>query len=556
MHARMTAVMAGALVWGSCGGVQRDTGGLMLLIRSDMNVGTDFDTIRVEVSSGNDVLNDATYIVGQKGYALPVTLALVPGESSRPVSLRVTARQAGRLRVLWQARTVAPRGRVAVLPADLLWSCEGRAIDTANGVESTCGAGLTCIDGACTTPEIDSATLGDYNPAAEPLGSASECSNGSRDCDGRQPRICSKGRWSTVAAACPAGSAVCRNGACVPPVTVSGHNLTTCATLTKGDTWCWGGNAGGRLGDGTMTPLTGAVRIKSNRTHVQVGVGQNIACALATDGLVECWGGGNETPTVVAGITDGVHLSVGHMHQCVVVKSGAVFCWGSNEKGEASGGASTAMTVDAPTMIPGLPPAVQVAAGWYHSCVLLASGKVRCWGLGGAGEMGDGSFADRVTPNIDVRQLTDAIAIRSGFFSNCAQRPDDSVYCWGLLPLGNGSGDNSAVPVLTSTGTRGLGGTLNDGGCVVGNDGNVRCWAAVNKFGELGDGTSGAGAVPSLVPKVVSGISGAVAVGVGRTHACAILADDSVYCWGANEAGKLGDGTTTDRSRPVKVIFN
>lgn len=98
-----------------------------------------------------------------------------------------------------------------------------------------------------------------------------------------------------------------------------------------------------------------------------------------------------------------------------------------------------------------------------------------------------------------------------------------------------------------------VGGTLNDGGCVLRGDGAVGCWAAKNLYGELGNGPP---LVPSLVPKLVSGVSGAVAVGVGRTHACAVLADDSVSCWGSNASGKLGDGTTVDRPLPVKVVFN
>lgn len=191
----------------------------MLLVRSDMNVGTDFDNVRIEVLAGAEVLHDASYIVGPKGYALPATLALIPGEvTTVPVSLRVAARQAGKLRVFWQARTVVPRGRVAVLPADLLWSCEGRAVDSANGVVSTCESGLTCIDGTCASPDIDTNVLAPYDPAAENLSNGSECVNGARDCLGPQPRICSKGRWSTTTGPCGGGTgAVCTDGQCATP---------------------------------------------------------------------------------------------------------------------------------------------------------------------------------------------------------------------------------------------------------------------------------------------------------------------------------------------------
>lgn len=213
----VVVTIAGLLV-ASCRSVS-DTGGLMMLLRSDMNVGTDFDTVRIEVVAGTELLHDATYTVGLKGYALPATLALVPGEATTsPVLMRVTARQAGKLRVFWQARTVVPGGRVAVLPVGLLWACEGRAVESAAGVVSTCEAGLTCIDGACISSDIDSSTLAPYDPAAGDLSNGGECSNGSRDCLGPQPRICSQGRWSSATAVCNAGTgAVCTNGECALP---------------------------------------------------------------------------------------------------------------------------------------------------------------------------------------------------------------------------------------------------------------------------------------------------------------------------------------------------
>ena len=192
--ARGAVVVAAVMTAGAACGETRDTGGLMLVIRSDMNVGADFDTLRLEVSAGETVLHDASYIVGPKGYQLPSTLALIAGETS-PVAVRATARQAGKLRVFWSARTLVPRGRLAALSVDLNWSCEGRAIDTPNGVQSTCDNGSTCIDGSCVSADVDSTKLPEFDPAT-----AGPCPDTTTD-----PKNCGSCGHDCLGGACTAG---------------------------------------------------------------------------------------------------------------------------------------------------------------------------------------------------------------------------------------------------------------------------------------------------------------------------------------------------------------
>lgn len=175
-------------------GETSDTGGLMLVVRSDMNVGVDFDTIRIEVAAGDTLLHDASYAVGPKGYVLPSTLALIAGKTT-PVLLRVTARQGSKLRVFWQARTLVPRGRVATLSADLVWACDGRAMDTPTGVVSTCVDGLTCVDGSCVAPDVDSSKLPEFDPAT-----AAPCSDTTSD-----PNNCGSCGHDCLGGACTAG---------------------------------------------------------------------------------------------------------------------------------------------------------------------------------------------------------------------------------------------------------------------------------------------------------------------------------------------------------------
>ena len=117
--------------------------------------------------------------------------------------------------------------------------------------------------------------------------------NGLRDCSGSQPRTCSKGRWTMGAPACAGATPLCRDGSCARrPSIAAAQSSGTCATLSSGASWCWGSNMSGQLGDGTTMSRAGPVRVKTSRSHIQIGVGASSACALGADGLVECWGSG------------------------------------------------------------------------------------------------------------------------------------------------------------------------------------------------------------------------------------------------------------------------
>jgi alpha-tubulin suppressor-like RCC1 family protein len=440
------------------------------------------------------------------------------------------------------------------LPVSMRLSC--------NGI--VCASGDTCVRGLCRKNSIDDparcASLDGCGEDALNASNSAACASGAFDCVGDAPRACVDGRW-VLATGCADPTPLCRAGACVRRPVIAGHQRgggvdrggTTCATLFAGDTWCWGLNERGRVGDGTTTTRLTPVRVKTSRTHLSVGLSQSISCGLGIDGFVECWGGSwGLSPSVVPGIANAVDLAVGLNHACAVTAAGALFCWGDNTAGQSSGDGTVAPSVGT-TQVAGLPPTVvKVATGLYHTCALLKGGEVRCWGLDGDGALGDGLGTARRVPTNPVLGVPGAVEVRAGFQRTCVRLPNGDVSCWGRTPSGNGVDSNAFAPSRIWTNGAALGGTSADGGCNLRVDGTVGCWG-YNQHGETGDGTVN---VKTLSPTLATGITTAIAVGTGMTHACALLRDGTMMCWGSNLTGQLGDGTTTDRPSPVRVLFN
>ena len=252
-------------------------------------------------------------------------------------------------------------------------------------------------------------------------------------------------------------------------------------------------------------------------------------------------------------------VSAGFEHSCAVTVSARALCWGRNLFGNIGDGTSlNARSI--PTPVSGLTGGIaSISAGNGTTCAISQAGELRCWGLGDSGQIGDGVNTDRLTPTA-VTGMSSGVAqvsVSPTGKSVCAVQ-SNGVKCWGLNDrgqLGNSSLVNSSVPVnvtgLTSGVTQvAVGGSY---ACALTSGGAVKCWGA-NGVGELGN-PSMSGFSNVTVPTDVSGLSsGVTAIGVGLQHACALITGGSVWCWGQNSDGRLGDGTLTARATPVSVL--
>jgi alpha-tubulin suppressor-like RCC1 family protein len=245
-------------------------------------------------------------------------------------------------------------------------------------------------------------------------------------------------------------------------------------------------------------------------------------------------------------------LAAGEAHTCALDAARSVQCWGENESGQLGNG--TIASSASPVAVTGLSgPALAVAAGKGHSCAITNAGAVQCWGDNEFGQLGNGKTDTRSRRPVAVAGLTEAaIAITTGAFHSCALTRGGAVLCWGENvsgELGNGTTMNSSTPVAVSglsaaavAVAAGRGHT-----CALTRAGAVQCWGD-NQFGQLGNGTTHG----SPAPVAVTGLSGeAIAIAAGAFHTCALLRGGTLQCWGENHSGELGDGTTTNAAAPV-----
>ena len=314
----------------------------------------------------------------------------------------------------------------------------------------------------------------------------------------------------------------------------------------------------------------------------QITAGDDHTCALLNSGAVRCWGwagvgqlgygngdriGDDETPASVGDVDVGgtvAKVNAGEAHTCAVLDTGAVRCWGSggfsnlgygntdnigdNETPASAGDVNVGGTV------------TQITAGKSHTCALLDTGAVRCWGYGLGGRVGYGNvndIGDNEAPATagDVNVGGMVTQITAGQDHTCALLDTGAVRCWGLGASGrlgygntNDIGDNETP---ASAGDVDVGGTVIqiDAGvfhtCALLDTGAVRCWGA-GGTGRLGYGNSvtiGDDETPATAGDV--DVGGTVAQIVTGSHTCALLDTGAVRCWGSGTDGKLGYGNTT-----------
>ena len=252
----------------------------------------------------------------------------------------------------------------------------------------------------------------------------------------------------------------------VSAITGGSHNA--CAVTASGGVKCWGSNAFGELGNGTTTssdtpvdvleeldgaPLSGAVAIGAG--------GGNHTCVLTTTGNVKCWGQNgwgqlgaatelcgaiaivcSTIPVDVVGLDRPVAaVAAGEAHTCVLTDTGGVQCWGYNSNGQLGNGETGFGLSPTPQDVLGLETGVAaISPGGLHTCALLITGGVKCWGMNFFGQIGDGTAGpgtDRLTP-VDVLGLSSGVvAVSAGDFHSCALIDTGGVSCWGAENAGN-----------------------------------------------------------------------------------------------------------------------
>jgi hypothetical protein len=335
---------------------------------------------------------------------------------------------------------------------------------------------------------------------------------------------------------------------------VSAGYFHACAVTTAGESYCWGENTGGQLGDGTSSQRNSPVLVSGTQIFDRISAGRSHTCGLTASGSVYCWGSipaaNSRTPAAVSGALTFVNVTAGYAHNCGVTTSGTGYCWGDNTSGAL--GNSSLIASNAPTPVSGTLTFASISPGRLFSCGLTTAGSGYCWGDNTSGLLGDGTATRRLTPVAIASQLT-FTTIGAGGFHACALTTAGVVYCWGANEfgeLGTGTTAASLVPVPVAGGLTFASLSVgNRHNCAVTADGSAYCWGD-NTDGLLGNGISTG---VSRTPVPVSGGLTLASVSAGRFHTCGVTTDGTGYCWGDNRSNTLGDGTNQNSLVPVRV---
>jgi alpha-tubulin suppressor-like RCC1 family protein len=301
----------------------------------------------------------------------------------------------------------------------------------------------------------------------------------------------------------------------------------SCAVERSGRVMCWGNNVSRQLGsdppDATRpAPVDGlakAIDVVGGRTH---------GCALLGSGRVVCWGvehngelgrdGGDDR--AVVGVEDAVAISAKQGHTCVITRTRQVLCWGGHW---VSGffGDEHRLSRSRATAVPGLEGSEQIAVGAEHVCGLL-HGEVRCYSANVEGQLGDPA-APCCKPTVaKVPHIVDAVQITAGFWHTCALRRVGDVLCWGV-PFAVEGAVAPPPPGLSQVVEIAAG---DEHVCARRRRGGILCWGD-DGSGQLG----GAPKARITKPTPVAGVGVADALTVGFIHGCARAADGHVFCW-------------------------
>jgi alpha-tubulin suppressor-like RCC1 family protein len=315
----------------------------------------------------------------------------------------------------------------------------------------------------------------------------------------------------------------------------------------------------------------------------QVSAGFAHACGVTTDDRAFCWGfndkgqlgiGTNAGPQRCSGIacsTRPVAVAGGLRfrqvsagggdftnsgHSCGVTTANRVFCWGDNRDGQLGDGTFRNRLVPVRVDAVGLE-FRGVSAGVRHTCGVTTDNRVFCWGNNGQGRLGDGTIGiDRprpvaVTGDLFFRQVS------PGADYTCGVTTANRAFCWGNDSFGQlgTTGAPQGIPVAVSGGHRFRQVTTSMAfhhpfTCAVTTDDRAFCWG-IGEFGELGNGEDLN--VVHYSPTAVAGGLLFRQVNANDNHTCGVTTGNLSYCWGANHQGQLGDGTTTRHVVPAPV---
>jgi alpha-tubulin suppressor-like RCC1 family protein len=358
-------------------------------------------------------------------------------------------------------------------------------------------------------------------------------------------------------------------------IAVAAGDVHTCAATAAGAVFCWGADDTGQLGDrggterglpqrvaGVMVPIPTALDDPGDPRQV-LAAGKDFSCAVDAGAGLLCWGddsvgqlgdagaaaGAPLSPTPVPGVTEVEAISASWQHACALTTGGQVACWGANNQGQIGDGSTAsprAPTAPDPASLPPTLRVTSVVTGSDHTCALSSAGLM-CWGGNAEGQVDPQAPPGAIPTPQQIGAATDPISVAAGAQHTCivSAGGGQNIKCWGAdgsEQLGDGTPIGNATAAVA-------GGAFS---CALATDGALYCWGD-NHFGQLAIGGNTARTTPAQVP----GLAHVTALAAGGAHTCATADDVSgaraLFCWGANDSGQLGNGSSIDAAVATRI---
>ena len=357
-------------------------------------------------------------------------------------------------------------------------------------------------------------------------------------------------------------------------VTSLGKMATTTHSIflrNDGSVRVWGNNSKGQLGNGTTVDSATPAQVSGELSGITaVAAGNDFTLALKNDGTVWAWGNNDNgqlgdgsttqrtSPVQVGGLAGMkiVAIAAGFDHAVALKNDGTVWAWGNNSKGQLGNGT----TVDSATPVPvgWLSGIITISAGFRYTVALNYDKTVWTWGNNSNGQLGNNTTADSVSP-VPVLGLSNVTAISAGYDHTVAlinEFTAFSVWTWGNNGNSQLGADKATLPYsATPVKVNGLSQVTAiaagfDHSAVVNNNGTVWAWGN-NGNGQLG--ADKATLADSATPVQVRGLSNIIAIAAGNSDNVALKNDGTVWAWGNNSNGQLGNGTTSESANPAQI---
>jgi alpha-tubulin suppressor-like RCC1 family protein len=331
--------------------------------------------------------------------------------------------------------------------------------------------------------------------------------------------------------------------------------------------YAWGVNNFGRLGLNDVANRSSPVQVGALTNWAQVSAGGTHTAAITTGGQLYAWGlngtasyqtnflGDNtvfsrSSPVQIGALTNWAQVSAGSAHTAAVKTDGALWAWGVGTNGRLGDG--TIVNRSSPVQIGALTNWAQVSAGGTHTAAITTGGQLYAWGNNGSDQIGDNTVFSRSSP-VQIGALTNWAQVSAGASHTASVKTDGTMWAWGgnaQGAVGDGTVVNKSSPVQIGALTNWAQvSTGNANTAAVKTDGTMWAWGD-NTGGKLGQNDV---YINRSSPVQIGALTNWARVSTSSSNVSAIKTDSTLWAWGSNTTGQLGDGTVVSKSSPVQI---